>query len=262
MNNNPIGVFDSGVGGLSILTELHYHLPQENFIYLADQKFMPYGAKSKEELLARVSIILEFFQQKNVKAVVMACNTATVFTIDEMRKKFSFPILGVVPVIKTVSLASKTGVIAVFATPTTSKSEYLNELIEKYAADKIVIRVGETHLEDLIEEGDVDSEEVLQILNNELVPLLSKKVDAIALGCTHYPFVKQQIQEIVGNKVLVADSGGAVARRLKQVLENENLLSSQKNKDTFYTTGNAFRFEKVAKKLLNDTIEAEQLTLS
>jgi glutamate racemase len=262
MKNNPIGVFDSGVGGLSVLSELLTLLPQESFIYLADQKYMPYGAKSKDELLTRVSSILAFFQQKNVKAVVMACNTATVFTIEEMREKFAFPILGVVPVIKTVSLASKTGVIAVFATPTTSKSQYLDNLITKYAGNKTVIRIGETHLEDLIEEGEVDSEEVLQILNNELAPLLSKKVDAIALGCTHYPFVKQQIQKIVGDKVLVADSGGAVARRLKQVLENENLMSSQKNRDMYYTTGNALRFEKVANRLLNGTIEAEQLTLS
>lgn len=261
MNNNPIGVFDSGVGGLSVLEKLNELLPQESFIYLADQKYMPYGAKSKDELLVRVISIFTFFQQKNVKAVVMACNTATIFTIEEMRGKFQFPILGVVPVIKTVANASKTGVVAVFSTPTTSKSRYLNELIEKYADNKTVIRVGETHLEDLIEEGDVDSEEVLRILNNELSPLLSKNVDAIALGCTHYPFVKSQIQKIVGKDVLVADSGGAVARRLSQVLKNENLLSSKKTNDEFFTTGDSKRFERVAEKLLGGTIEAEQISL-
>ena len=261
MKNNPIGVFDSGVGGLSVLRELHKLLPQENFVYLADQKYMPYGSKSTKELLIRVASILIFFQQKNVKVVVMACNTATIFTIEEMREKFRFPILGVVPVIKTVSLASKTGVIAVFATPTTSKSEYLNELIVKYADNKTVIRVGETHLEDLIENGETDSEEVLGILNKELKPLLKKNVDAIALGCTHYPFVKDQIQHIVGKDVLVADSGGAVARRLKQVLENERLLSESKNNDEYYTTGERQKFENVANKLLGGTIEAEHIEL-
>ncbi len=261
MNNNPIGVFDSGVGGLSVLAEIHHLLPNETTVYVADQAFMPYGSKTKEELTQRAEKIIKFFTNKNIKAVVIACNTATVMTIEEMRREFNLPILGVVPVIKTVSEATATGVIAVFATPATSKSEYLEDLIKKFASDKTVLTIGETHLEDLIEEGRRDSEEVMGILNDELKPLLGKNVDAIALGCTHYPFVKNQIQNIVGKDVLVADSGGAVARRLKQVLENERLLSTQKQNDMFFTTGNKIKFETVAKKLLDGTIEAEHISL-
>lgn len=261
MNNNPIGVFDSGVGGLSILSEIHQLLPNETTIYVADQAFMPYGSKTKEELTERAEKIIRFFTNKGAKAVIIACNTATVAAIKQMRKEFDLPILGVVPVIKTVSEATKTGIVAVFATPATSKSEYLEELIKEFAKDKTVLAIGETHLEDLIEEGETDSEEVMGILNKELKPLLKKNVDAIALGCTHYPFIKNQIQTIVGKNVLVADSGGAVARRLKQVLENEGLLSAQKQKDTYFTTGDKVKFETVAKKLLDDTIEAEHIDL-
>ncbi len=261
MNNNPIGVFDSGVGGLSVLSEIHRILPHETTIYVADQAFMPYGSKTKEELTQRAEKIIKFFTNKNIKAVVIACNTATVMTIEEMRREFDFPILGVVPVIKTVSEATKTGIVAVFATPATSKSEYLNELIRKFASDRTVFTIGETHLEDLVEKGETDSEEVMDILNDELRPLLTKNVDAIALGCTHYPFIKSQIQSIVGKEVLIADSGGAVARRLKQVLENERLLSTQKQNDMFFTTGDKINFETVAKKLLDDTIEAEHISL-
>ncbi len=261
MNNNPIGIFDSGVGGLSVLSEIKTLLPQENFIYLADQAYMPYGAKSKEELLERVIKIMHFFEKKEVKAVVVACNTATVFTIEDMRQKFNFPVIGVVPVVKTVSEASKTGVIAVFSTPTTAKSEYMEGLIKSFAGDKTVCLVGESHLEDLIEEGRTDSDEVVKILDQELKPLIAKNVDAIALGCTHYPFVKKQIQKIVGKNVFVADSGGAVARRLKQVLGNENILSVKKGKDEYFTTGDDEKFEKVVNKLLGATIEAEHIKL-
>lgn len=255
MNNNPIGIFDSGVGGLSVLTEIHKFLPQETTIYVADQAYMPYGSKTKEELIDRVGKIIGFLKSQHVKVVVVACNTATVQTVREMRQKFQLPIIGVVPVIKTVVNATRTGVVAVFSTPATSKSEYLDDLIREFAEGKTVIRVGETHLEDLIEEGEIDSEDVSDILSSELTPLLEKNVDAIALGCTHYPFVKRKIQELVGENVLVADSGGAVARRLKQVLEHENLLSLQRGEDRYYTTGEADNFERVGEKLLEKTIE-------
>lgn len=261
MNNNPIGILDSGVGGLSVLSEINRLLPLETTIYLADQAFMPYGQKSPEELVKRVGKIISFFESKNVKAVVIACNTATVYTIDEMRNRFGFPIIGVVPVIKTIANATKTNVIAVFSTPTTSKSAYLDNLIQEFANDKTVIKVGESHLEDLIENGKTDSEEVISILNQELNPLLKKNVDAIALGCTHYPFVKHQIKEIVGEDVLVADSGGAVARRLKQVLDHENLLSTQKFIDLYYTTGEVNKFEMVASQLMKTEIKARHLEI-
>ncbi len=261
MNNFPIGVFDSGVGGLSILSQIHHLLPQETTIYVADSAYMPYGEKSDEQIVERAVRIVSFFQEKKVKAVVVACNTATIAAIESLRSKFELPIIGTVPVIKTVAELTKTGKVAVFATPSASKSEYMSSLIEKFASDIRVLKIGESHLENLIETGNINSPEVEKILQQELEPLLNTGVDAIALGCTHYPFVKEKIEEIVGPNVVVCDSGGAVARRLKQILETEHLLSLQRGTDAYYTTGDSQKFEEVASKLMERKIKASCILL-
>lgn len=261
MNNQPIGVFDSGVGGLSVLLEINKLLPNETFIFLADQKNVPYGGKNKEQLLRFVNSAMEFFTSKNVKAVVFACNTATVYTIDEMRKKFDIPIVGTVPVIKTIAKITKSKKTAVFSTPATAKSKYLEDLIAKFANGVSVERVGGSNLEELVEEGEIDSEETINVLKKNLIPLVKSGVDAIALGCTHYPFLRQKIEKIVGKKVIVVDSGGAVARRLKQVLINEKMLGNEKIVDTYYTTGDSEKFEKIASKLLKEKILALRINI-
>lgn len=261
MNNNPIGVFDSGVGGLSILSQIQQILPLETTIYVADSAYMPYGQKTDEQIMERADKIVSFFKDKNVKAVVVACNTATIAAIESLRKTFEFPIIGTVPVVKTIAKLTKTGNIAVFATSSSSNSDYMDDMIEKFAAEANVIKVGESHLENLIEEGNIDSPEIEKILRLELEPLLKASVDAIALGCTHYPFIKKRIEKIVGKDVVVCDSGGAVARRLKQVLETENLLSLQKGSDAYYTTGDSQKFATVASKLVGKTIEVQHIDL-
>lgn len=261
MNNQSIGVFDSGVGGLSILLKIQQLLPNETTLFVADQAYVPYGGKSKEELLDRVEKILEFFEEKEVKAVVAACNTATVYTIDEMRKKFKFPIIGTVPVVKTIASISKTKKTAVFSTPATAKSVYLKELIDKFAKGVEVKTVGGSNLEELVEEGKIDSEETRSILKKHLLPLVERGVDAIALGCTHYPFLREEIEKIVGNGVSIVDSGGAVARRVKEVLTKENLLSQTKGIDVYYTTGEAVKFSLVASKLTDKNINALKINL-
>ena len=261
MNNQPIGIFDSGIGGLSILLEIKKLLPQETFIFVADKAYMPYGSKTQPELLDRVGRIMEFFKQKQVKAVVMACNTATVYTIDEMRKKYEFPIVGTVPVVKTIAALTKTGRVAVFSTPATAKSPYLAQMIQLFAPSIAVECVGGSNLEALIENGDIDTPETLQTLKSHLVPLVEHGVDTIALGCTHYPFLRKKIEEIVGSGVTVVDSGGAVARRLQQVLENENLLSGQKGTDLYYTTSDAESFGRTATMLMPWEIKAEEISL-
>lgn len=261
MNNNPIGIFDSGVGGLSILLEIQKLLPQESTIFVADQAYVPYGGKTKEELIDRVTRIMEFLEQKNVKAVVAACNTATVYTIDEMRQRFDFPIIGTVPVIKTIANITKTGKTAVFSTPATAKSPYLSDLIKKFANGISVEKIGGSGLEDLIEEGNLNSPEIEKILKYHLLPLVKNNVDAIALGCTHYPFLRDKIEEIVGNNISVVDSGGAVSRRLREVLTNENLLSTQKILDLYYTTGDSKKFKRVSEELIGQKIEAKNIEL-
>lgn len=251
MDNRPIGIFDSGVGGLSILLEIKKILSQETFVFVADQSFVPYGEKTPEQLVDRVSKIVDFFVQKNVKAIVMACNTATVYTIDEMRKKTSLPLVGTVPVVKTLSLISKTRRAAILSTPATAKSPYLESLIKEFAPDLEVIRVGGSSLEELVEEGELDSPEIEAILLQELPPLVNQGVDAIALGCTHYPFLRNRIEQIVGPGVRVVDSGEAVAKQLLSVLEENNILSINKGEDEYYTTGEEKRFKRVAEKVMD-----------
>lgn len=260
-NRRPIGFFDSGVGGLSILLEARKLLPDETFIFLADQKNVPYGGKTKEQLVDFLTHAMKFFMSQNVKAVVFACNTATVYTIDEMREKFDIPIIGTVPVIKTIAQITKTKKTAVFSTPATAKSEYLKNLIKKFADGVEVARIGGSNLEELVEEGKIDDYETIHVLKKHLVPLVENGVDAIALGCTHYPFLKNAIRKIVGDRVEVVDSGGAVARRLRQVLENEKMLADKKSVDMYFTTGNRNKFEKIASKLLNVKIRAHNVKI-
>lgn len=255
MDNRPIGILDSGVGGLTILLEINKILPKENLIFFADQKNLPYGKKTKVELEAIVGRIIHFFMQNNVKAVVIACNTATIYTIDYLRRKYEIPIIGTVPVIKTISEISKSKKAAIFSTPATAKSKYLKDLIDKFSNGVTIYIVGDTNLEKLIEKGKLNDKKIDRIIRSSFLPLINKGVDSIALGCTHYPFLKDKIQQIVGEKVSVVDSGGAIARRLKQILTNNNALAVKKKEDYYLTTGNKSGFKKLAEQLLDKEIK-------
>jgi glutamate racemase len=257
-----IGVFDSGVGGLSILQEIKSLLPQESFVYVADQLHMPYGGKTKQELEELSEKIVSFLIQKDVKLVVVACNTATVYALESLREKFDLPIVGVVPVIKKIAETTNSGKIGILATPATSESQYLKELIDRFAPDKEVYNIGTTGLEELVEQGIVSSPEIDAILKHHLEPLIKAGVDALALGCTHYPFIKDQIKEFVGGTMQVIDSGSAVARQVKKVLENNQAFAKSRGEDFYYTTGDRTKFCHVAEKLLHqklDNVEGLQL---
>lgn len=250
MDNRPIGIFDSGVGALTILREVKKLLPLENFIFVADQGNVPYGGKTQKQLQAYADKIMVFLTQKDVKAVIIACNTATVYAIDFLREKYKIPIIGTVPVVKTIANLTQTRKTAVFSTPATAKSPYLQKLIDKFAPGVTVYRVGGTGLEELIETGDLENKEIDKILHESLEPLLKKNVDAIALGCTHYPFLRDKIEKIVGKNVQVVDSGGAVARRTKVILTNNQILGDKRTEDFYYTTGDKQKFNKAVKSLL------------
>ena len=252
MNKQPIGVFDSGVGGLSILQELKKILPNETFIFVADQKNVPYGGKTREQLIKLSDNIVDFLvNKKKVKLIVIACNTSTVYSIDHLRFKYKIPIVGTVPVIKTIANHTKSGKIAVFSTPATAKSKYLSSLIKEFAPRATVYKVGGTGLEDLVEAGNLKNPKIKKILNTFLIPLKEKGIDALALGCTHYPFLYDQIEAILGKKIKIVDSGKAVARRTRDVLTKEKLLGKVSSPDIFYTTGDVLRFKKALKTLLD-----------
>jgi glutamate racemase len=250
MNNQPIGIYDSGVGGLSVLREIKKLLPKESFIYVADQKYVPYGGKTTKELHELSSAIVNFLISKKVKIVVVACNTSTVHSISYLRKKFNLPIIGTVPVIKTLANITKTKKVAIFSTPATAKSTYLTKLINKFAKGIKVYKVGGTGLEDLIEAGDIRSSKIKKTLEKFLLPLRTKGIDAIALGCTHYPFLKDQVEALVGDVMQIVDSGGAVARRTKFILEHNKALANKNSKDYYFTTGDEAKFTKALNNLL------------
>ena len=249
-DNRPIGVFDSGVGGLTVLSEIKKLLPRESFVYFADQANNPYGGRKVTEIRKLAFRVVNFLVKKDVKLIIVACNTVSVNAISYIRSKFNVPIIAVVPVVKKLADETKTGKVAVFSTPATAKSRYLKDLIKKYAKNVYVYRVGTSKLEHLVEQGIVSGQAVIDAIESSLLPLIDKKVDCIALGCTHYPFLIPEIKKVVGSKVKIYDSGGAIARQVVRVLEKEGLLSSDKGHDIFYTSGNAQVFKEISGKLL------------
>jgi len=262
MNKQPIGVFDSGIGGLSVLRELYKRLPNEDYIFFADQKNVPYGEKSKEELVALTKNIMRFLKEKNIKMAVVACNTATCYAIEEMRAAFDMPIVGTVPAIKFAAEATKTGNIGLIATPATASSQYVSDLVEKYAPEHNVLKIGCFGLENAVETGQLVSDSTTEILNQYILPLKGKNIDQLVLGCTHYPFLRPQIAEILGPMVSLVDSGDAVARRVESILLEKGMTNGEGTSATeFFTSNDAEFFSKVASQLLERSIEGRLAAL-
>lgn len=249
-STQPIGIFDSGIGGTSIWKEIHNLLPNENTIYLADSKNAPYGQKSKEEIIALSIKNTEFLLNQNCKIIIVACNTATTNAIKELRTKYTVPFIGIEPAIKPAANQTKTETIGILATKGTLNSELFNRAVKTYSNIKIVEQVG-FGLVQLIEEGKMESEEMTNLLHSYLKPMVEANIDYLVLGCTHYPYLIPQIKKIIPNHIKIIDSGEAVAIQTKKVLEKNNLLnlSKEKNKQIFYTNSDS----KVLKDILGFT---------
>jgi len=222
----PIAVFDSGVGGISVLKHIHHLLPNEHLIYVADSLNAPYGNKSTSEIKTRCFTIADFLIEKNVKALVVACNTATAAAIDSMRAQYSLPIIGMEPAVKPAAEASKTGVIGVLATTGTLKSVQFSALLESYGRNVEVVTQACIGLVECIERGELNDESTRVLLQQYCQPLLDEGADTIVLGCTHYPLLKPLIQELVGENVVLIDTGAAVANQLKSRLLEQQLLAA------------------------------------
>lgn len=261
MTTQPIGIFDSGLGGLTIWREINHLLPQETILYLADHKFLPYGDRSPRQIRHLTLRCLRYFQTQGVKLIVVACNTATVSGIDYYRKQLPMvPIVGVVPVIKPAVKKTKTGTIAILSTPKTARSLYQKRLIKKFAANKIVFSIGCQKIVDLVERGEVKGRRIETILKSYLQPLLDSDTDIIALGCSHFPFLKETIKNLVGRKIALLDSGPAVARHVVRILRHNHELNRVKNgHDRFYTTGEWKTVSRIANTLLGQNIQFEHL---
>jgi len=225
MNNNPIGIFDSGIGGITIYEEIHKLLPKENIIYLADSKNAPYGEKAKDKIIEFSVKNTEFLLKNRCKLIVVACNTASTNAVKYLRENYSIPFIRVQPAIKPAAINSKTKTVGILATKGTLKSDLLLETSQKFAQGvKVIHQVGEG-LVTLIEEGKIHSDEMRKLLKKYIEPMLQKNIDYLVLGCTHYPFLTSEIKKIVGEKVKILDSGEAIARQTKVILEQENLLN-------------------------------------
>jgi glutamate racemase len=237
-NNQPIGIFDSGIGGTSIWKAIHQLLPNEKTIYLADSKNAPYGQKSKQEIIALSMKNTDFLLEMNCKLIVVACNTATTNAIQELRAKYDVPIIGIEPAIKPAVTHSKTQIIGILATQGTLNSELFNKTTEKYQDTKIIEQVGHG-LVQLIENGDIDSPEMTELLYTYLTPMIEANIDYLVLGCSHYPYLIPQIKKILPEHIQIIDSGEAVAKQTRNILRDKVGFSSAENSEpVFYTNTN------------------------
>jgi glutamate racemase len=245
-NNNPIGLFDSGIGGTSIWKEIHQLLPNENTIYLADSKNAPYGKRTKQEIIELCFKNIDFLLSQNCKMIVVACNTATTNAINEIRAKYKIPIIGIEPAIKTAANKTETQTIGILATKGTLNSELFNRQVESYTNIKVIEQVG-YGLVELIEEGKIDSPEMANLLTSYLEPMIKANIDYLVLGCSHYPYLVPAIKKIIPENIKIIDSGEAVARQTKAILEKNNLLNTSENKSTrvFYTNSDAAVLKKI-----------------
>lgn len=230
MSTAPVGIFDSGIGGTSILKEICALLPHENCIYLADSKNAPYGNKSESEILELSIKNTKLLLEKNAKIIVVACNTATTNAINYLRANFNVPFIGIEPAIKPAALNTKSKTIGILATKGTLSSHLFHNTSALYAKGiKVIEQVG-NGIVPLIESGRLYSSEMEELLKLYLQPMIDQNIDYLVLGCTHYPYLIPQLESILPNHVKIIDSGLAVAKQTKTILDKNGLLNPSKTK--------------------------------
>lgn len=253
----PIGIFDSGVGGTSIWTEIHHLLPLEYTVYLADSANAPYGEKSREEILALSIKNTEKLIGMGAKIIVIACNTATTNAIEELRRIYSIPFIGIEPAIKPAISQSRTNIIGILATKGTLSSKLFAKTSGMYSGATKMIEVVGKGLVEAIEKGETESEELENELKILLRPIIEANVDYLVLGCSHYPYLIPLLKKILPTNVTIIDSGQAVANQTRLVLSNLNLLEKIQQPDPlFFTNGNP----QVLTRLINTTAKKYKVT--
>ncbi|MEK6151885.1 glutamate racemase [Flavobacteriaceae bacterium 3-367] len=224
--NDPIGIFDSGIGGTSIWKEIHKLLPYEDTVYLADSKNAPYGGRPHAEILELSIKNTEFLLNRGCKLIVVACNTATTNAIDQLRKQYKVPFIGIEPAIKPAALQSRSKTVGVLATKGTLTSQLFHSTAKNHANGITVIEREGAGLVSLIEKGKINTEETKELLGKFLAPMLEKDIDYLVLGCTHYPYLIPVLKRMLPPHVKILDSGEAVARQTLHVLKQNNLMHS------------------------------------
>ncbi len=226
--SDPIAVIDSGMGGITVLRKLYRLMPNENFIYFGDSANAPYGVKTTDEIRQLTVDGVEMLMEMGAKAIVIACNTATSAAAAGLREKHpGYPIVGLEPAVKPAALSMEQPIVLVLATPLTLREQKYLKLVERFEGEATFIPLPAPELVRFIESGNLDSKEEIEYLEKILGPYSGNKVDAVVLGCTHFPFARRQIQRILGDEVLVFEGGKGAARQCKRLLENLDLLADE-----------------------------------
>lgn len=253
-NERAIGIFDSGVGGLSVVREIRQILPTEHILYLADRAHCPYGARPREEVARLAAAITRFLLAHDAKLIVVACNSASVAALAELRAMFPIPFVGIVPAVKPAAQLTRTGKVGVMATPTTFQGELFAQLVRNHASGVEVLPMVCPGLVELAETGHVDGQEARALLERYVRPLVADGADVVVLGCTHYPFYRPLVEQLAGPDVAVIDTGAAVARQVARVLDAQHLRRSGGTGTVHYftTESDIGQFRDVVQRLLGE----------
>jgi glutamate racemase len=261
-----VGVFDSGVGGLSVLQHIRAALPDADLVYVADSGHVPYGDKSPAYIESRAMALTRFLLDQGAEAIVIACNTATAAAALSLRKQFSkIPIVAMEPAVKPAVAATKSGVVGVLATIGTLESARFAALLEKYAGSVKIVTQGCPGLVETVERGDLHGLETRRLVERYTAPLLKAGADTLILGCTHYPFLAPLIREVAGEAVVLVDTGAAVARELKRRVETElppRVTQGVTGSETFHTSGDAERATRIMSRLWHKDVTVAPLPQS
>ncbi|MCL4252899.1 MAG: glutamate racemase [Anaerolineae bacterium] len=258
--NGKIGVFDSGVGGLSVLREIHRLYPYIPTIYVADQKNVPYGPKSHDQILGFVRPIVDFFIQQGSEVIVLACHAASAAALYSLRQLYpAIPFVGIEPAVKPAVLATKTGVIGVLTTQATADGFLYRKVLNQYAQEAHVITQIAPRLVTLVESGEFSTETGRDIMREYIQPLIEQGADQLVLACTHFPFLADEIMRLVGDNVTLVDPGLPVAKQVGRVLPTN--FTPATTPHTYFTTGDITLFQQALHHLIQVDSPAQLLTV-
>jgi glutamate racemase len=259
----PVGIFDSGFGGLSVAHEIRRLLPHEDLLYFADSAFCPYGGRPLDEIRERSLAIGRYLQGRGAKLIVVACNTASGAALEALRAELPIPIVGMEPAVKPAAIATRNRRVGVMATAATLQTDRFERLMREHAQEVLVVSHACPGLVELVERGLLDGDEARRTVADVVRPLQQAGVDTVVLGCTHFPFLRDLVSEAMGPGVIVVESGEAVARQVMRVLQGDDRLASMGDGGLrLITTGGLEEIAQIARSLWNEPFEAEHVAIA
>lgn len=250
--NSPIGILDSGLGGLSVLNEIRDLMPGEDLIYFGDSAWCPYGPRHPEEIQRRVFAITDYLLEQHCKLIVIACNSATIAAVEALRATYPVPFVGMEPAVKPAATMTRTGTVGVLATEASLAGEKFHRLLNTHARGVNIITRPCPNFVELVERGELDTPRALAIVEEETLPLIEAGADVLVLGCTHYPFLRPLIEDVAGPNIKVLDTGSAVASHVAQLLHNTCKPDTGNTSYKIITTGKLSTLKTTFPKLCPD----------